>query len=202
MKGNIYLKEQNIKKYTNKKISQTISFLPQQLNLNLMITVEELVGLGRSPYKNFWEFDLNKNDYEKIYKILNLVDLYDKKDELITQISGGQRQRAYLALALAQEPEILILDEPTTALDLKYQIKFLNIIKKFKENYNMSVITILHDLNLTARYAEKILALKNGKSIGYGSSKEIITERFIKKTFDINVLISNTPYGKQIYPVD
>ena len=200
--GNIYLKNKDIKFFSNKKISQTISFLPQQLNSNLMLTVRQLVALGRSPYKEFWEFDLNKNDQEKINQSLNLVDMYGLKDKQINQISGGQLQRAYLALALAQEPEILILDEPTNALDLKYQIKLLEIIKDLKLNSNISVITILHDLNLAARYSEKIIALKNGKSIGYGSCNEIINEKFIKEIFDINVLVSETPYGKQIYPIN
>ena len=200
--GNIYLKEKEISRYTNKLISQTIAFLPQQFNANIQITVKELVSLGRSPYKNFWEFDLNKTDNEKINEALHLVDIYDFKDTLITQISGGQRQRAYLALALAQDPEILILDEPTTALDLKYQIKFLEIIKKLKEKKGVSIITILHDLNLSARYAEKILALKNGESAGYGSCNEIISEKKIKDIFDVSVLVSNTPYGKQIYPIN
>ena len=200
--GNIYLKNKDIKFFSNKKISQTISFLPQQLNSNLMLTVRQLVALGRSPYKEFWEFDLNKNDQEKINQSLNLVDMYGLKDKQINQISGGQLQRAYLALALAQEPEILILDEPTNALDLKYQIKLLEIIKDLKLNSNISVITILHDLNLAARYSEKILALKSGKSIGYGSCDEIINEKFIKEIFDINVLVSETPYGKQIYPIN
>ena len=200
--GNIYLKEKEITRYTNKFISQTIAFLPQQFNANIQITVKELVALGRSPYKNFWEFDLNKTDNEKINEALNLVDIYDFKDALITQISGGQRQRAYLALALAQDPEILILDEPTTALDLKYQIKFLEIIKKLKEKKGLSIITILHDLNLSARYAEKILALKNGESAGYGTCNEIISEKKIKDIFDVNVLVSNTSYGKQIYPIN
>ena len=167
-----------------------------------MLTVRQLVALGRSPYKEFWEFDLNKNDQEKINQSLNLVDMYGFKDKQINQISGGQLQRAYLALALAQEPEILILDEPTNALDLKYQIKLLEIIKDLKLNSNISVITILHDLNLAARYSEKILALKSGKSIGYGSCDEIINEKFIKEIFDINVLVSKTPYGKQIYPIN
>ena len=200
--GNIYLKNKDIKFLSNKKISQTISFLPQQLNSNLMLTVRQLVALGRSPYKEFWEFELNKIDQEIINKSLNLVDMYDLKDKQINQISGGQLQRAYLALALAQEPEILILDEPTNALDLKYQIKLLEIIKDLKLNSNISVITILHDLNLAARYSEKILALKSGKSIGYGSCDEIINEKFIKEIFDINVLVSETPYGKQIYPIN
>ena len=201
-KGNIYLKDKDITIFTNKKIAQTISFLPQQLNTSLSITVKELVALGRSPYKEFWEFNLNKNDLEKINQSLNLVDMYALKDQQINQISGGQCQRAYLALALAKDPEILILDEPTNALDLKYQIKFLEIIKQLKVCRNISVITILHDLNLAARYSDKIIALKDGESIGYGSSNELINEKFIKDTFDIKALVSDTPYGKQIYPVD
>ena len=201
-KGNIYLNNRDIKFFTNKKIAQTISFLPQQINTTLSITVKELVALGRSPYKEFWEFDLNKNDLEKINESLNFVDLYDLKDKLINQLSGGQCQRAFLALALAQDPEILILDEPTNALDLKYQIRFLEIIKKLKINRNISVITILHDLNLAARYSDKIIALKEGMSIGYGSSDDLINEKFIKNIFGINSLVSETPYGKQIYPIN
>ena len=202
LKGNIYLKNKNIKNFTNKRIAQTVSFLPQQLNVNLNITVGDLVALGRSPYKEFWEFDLNKIDQEIINESLYLVDMYDLKDILINQISGGQCQRAYLAMALAQDPEILILDEPTNALDLKYQIKFLEIIKTLKVNKKISVITILHDLNLAARYSDKIIALKNGESIAYGLSNELINERFIQNIFEINALISDTPYGKQIYPID
>ena len=202
LKGNIYLKNKNIKNFTNKRIAQTVSFLPQQLNVNLNITVGDLVALGRSPYKEFWEFDLNKIDQEIINESLYLVDMYDLKDILINQISGGQCQRAYLAMALAQDPEILILDEPTNALDLKYQIRFLEIIKALKVNKKISVITILHDLNLAARYSDKIIALKNGESIGYGSSNELINERFIQNIFEINSLISDTPYGKQIYPIN
>ena len=201
-KGTIYLKDKDITIFNNKKIAQTISFLPQQLNTNLSISVKELVALGRSPYKEFWEFDLNKNDLEIINESLQLVDMYDLKNNLINQISGGQCQRAYLAMALAQDPEILILDEPTNALDLKYQIKFLEIIKTLKVKKKISVITILHDLNLAARYSDKIIALRNGESIGYGLSNELINERFIQNIFEINALISDTPYGKQIYPIN
>ena len=200
--GSLHLKGKDINRFSKKIISQTISYLPQHFNSNMQVTVKELVALGRSPYKDFWEFDLNKTDNEKINEALNLVDIYDFKDTLINQISGGQRQRAYLALALAQDPEILILDEPTNALDLKYQIKFLEIIKNLKEKKDVSIITILHDLNLTARYSEKILAIKNGESLGYGTCNEMISEKKIRDIFDVNVLVSDTPYGKQIYPIN
>ena len=201
-KGNIFLKGRDISLFLNKEISQTISYLPQQFNSNLMITVKQLVALGRSPYKEFWEFDLNKKDHEKIYESLNFVDMYDLKDTFINQISGGQRQRAYLALALAQDPEILILDEPTNALDLKYQLKFLELLKEIQKKTNISIITILHDLNLTARYSEKIFAMKNGENIYYGNCDKLINEKFIKDIFDVDALITKTPYGKQIYPIN
>ncbi len=201
-KGNIYLKGRDINLFFNREISQTISYLPQQFDSNLMITVEELVALGRSPYKQFWEFDLNKTDHEKIDESLNFVDMYEYKDSFINQISGGQRQRAYLALALAQDPEILILDEPTNALDLKYQIKFLELLKEIQNKTKISIITILHDLNLTARYSEKIFAMKNGENKYYGNCDELINEKFIKDIFDVDALITKTPYGKQIYPIN
>ena len=200
--GKVFLRGKDINNLSNKSISQQISFLPQGINSNLSISVSDLVALGRSPYKNFWDFDLTKNDQSIIEESLKLVDILELKDCLLSEISGGQRQRAFLALALAQETEIIVLDEPTNYLDINHQIKFLQILKDLQLKKNLTIITVLHDLNLCARFSDQIAALKNGLLIEVGDPKDILNKNTIKNIFDINVLISNTKYGQQFYPVD
>ena len=201
-KGKVFLKGKDINNLSNKSISQQISFLPQGINSKLSISVSDLVALGRSPYKNFWDFDLTKNDKSIIEESLKLVEILDLKDCLLSEISGGQRQRAFLALALAQETEIIILDEPTNYLDINHQIKFLQILKDLQLKKNLTIITVLHDLNLCARFSDQIAALKNGLLIEVGEPKDILNKNIIKNIFDINVLISKTKYGQQFYPVE
>ena len=167
-KGKVFLKGKDIKYLSNKSISQQISFLPQGINSNLSISVNDLVALGRSPYKNFWNFDLTKNDKSIIEESLKLVEILDLKNCLLSEISGGQKQRAFLALALAQETEIIILDEPTNYLDINHQIKFLQILKDLQLKKKLTIITVLHDLNLCARFSDRIAALKNGFLIETG----------------------------------
>ena len=199
--GKILLKGKDLSKLSNRYISQKISFLPQGTNPNLLISVNDLVALGRSPYKKFWDFDLNKKDKSIIEDSLKLVDIFDIKECLLNEISGGQRQRAFLALALAQETEIIILDEPTNYLDINHQIKFLKILKDLQLKKNLTIITVLHDLNLTARFSDKIASLKKGVLLEVGYPKDVLTKENIKDIFDINVLISETEYGKQFYPI-
>ena len=199
--GKVLLKGKDLNKLSNRYISQKISFLPQGTNPNLLISVNDLVALGRSPYKKFWEFDLNKKDKSIIEDSLKLVDIFDLKECLLSEISGGQRQRAFLALALAQETEIIILDEPTNYLDINHQIKFLKILKDLQLKKNLTIITVLHDLNLTARFSDRIAALKKGVLLEVGYPKDVLTKENIKDIFDINVLISETEYGKQFYPI-
>jgi len=199
--GKVLLKGKDLNKLSHRYISQKISFLPQGTNPNLLISVNDLVALGRSPYKKFWEFDLNKKDKSIIEDSLKLVDIFDLKECLLNEISGGQRQRAFLALALAQETEIIILDEPTNYLDINHQIKFLKILKDLQLKKNLTIITVLHDLNLTARFSDNIAALKKGVLLEVGYPKDVLTKENIKDIFDINVLISETEYGKQFYPI-
>ena len=199
--GKVLLKGKDLNKLSHRYISQKISFLPQGTNPNLLISVNDLVALGRSPYKKFWEFDLNKKDKSIIEDSLKLVDIFDLKECLLNEISGGQRQRAFLALALAQETEIIILDEPTNYLDINHQIKFLKILKDLQLKKNLTIVTVLHDLNLTARFSDSIAALKKGVLLEVGYPKDVLTKENIKNIFDINVLISETEYGKQFYPI-
>ena len=119
LSGDITLDGKSIKDYSRNSLSKKIAYLPQQLNNNLNFSVEELVALGRYPYKKFWDLDLNNKDFNIVKKAMEIVEIEKLKNKLINELSGGQIQRAYLAMSIAQNPKILLLDEPTTFFGYK-----------------------------------------------------------------------------------
>ena len=127
--GDVYFEDIPIKNYSRNQLSRKIAYLPQKLNNNLNISVKDLISLGRSPYKKFWDFDLNEEDLKIIDEAIQIMDLSELKNKFISELSGGQSQRAFLAMSIAQNTKILLLDEPTTFLDVNYQIKFLESLK-------------------------------------------------------------------------
>ena len=201
LSGDIFLNGISTTNYSRKELSKKISYLPQKLNNNLNITVKDLITLGRSPYKKFWDFNLNKEDKNKIEEAIEIVELKNLKDKFITELSGGQCQRAYLAMVIAQDPKIMFLDEPTTFLDINYQIKFLESLKELIKEKNISIITVLHDINLAARFCHRIAILKNGKLLEINTPKKIMNEEIFKKAFDVDSLIVDTQLGPQLLPV-
>lgn len=201
LSGDIFLNGISTNNYSRKELSKKISYLPQKLNNNLNITVKDLITLGRSPYKKFWDFNLNKEDKNKIEEAIEIVELKNLKDKFITELSGGQCQRAYLAMVIAQDPKIMFLDEPTTFLDINHQIKFLESLKELIKEKNISIITVLHDINLAARFCHRIAILKNGKLLEINTPKKIMNEEIFKKAFDVDSLIVDTQLGPQLLPV-
>ena len=201
LSGDITLDGISITNYSRKSLSRKIAYIPQQLNNNLNLSVEELVALGRSPYKNFWDLNLNNKDVRIIKKAIQLLDIEKLKNKYINELSGGQIQTAYLAMSIAQNPKILLLDEPTTFLDINYQIKFLETLKQLIKSNGISIITVLHDINLAARFCDRIAILKNGKLLDINTPEKVLTEFNFKKAFDIDSHILNTPVGVQLFPV-
>ena len=201
LSGDILLNGISTNNYSRKELSKKISYLPQKLNNNLNITVKDLITLGRSPYKKFWDFNLNNEDTNKIEEAIEIVELKNLKDKFITELSGGQCQRAYLAMVIAQDPKIMFLDEPTTFLDINHQIKFLESLKELIKEKNISIITVLHDINLAARFCHRIAILKNGKLLEINTPKKIMNEEIFKKAFDVDSLIVDTQLGPQLLPV-
>lgn len=201
LSGDIFLNGISTNKYSRKELSKKISYLPQKLNNNLNITVKDLITLGRSPYKKFWDFNLNNEDTNKIEEAIEIVELKNLKNKFITELSGGQCQRAYLAMVIAQDPKIMFLDEPTTFLDINHQIKFLESLKELIKEKNISIITVLHDINLAARFCHRIAILKNGKLLEINTPKKIMNEEIFKKAFDVDSLIVDTQLGPQLLPV-
>ena len=201
LSGDIYFEGKSIKNYSRNNLSRKISYLPQKLNNNLNITVQDLISLGRSPYKKFWDFNLSNEDLKIIDEAIQLMGLNELKNKFINELSGGQSQRAFLAMTIAQNTNILLLDEPTTFLDINYQIKFLESLKNLIQIKKLSIITVLHDINLAARFCDRIAILKEGKLIDINIPKKVLNNKNFKNGFDIDSHIIETPVGVQIFPV-
>ena len=200
LSGDVFLEENSLKNISRNNLSKEIAYLPQKLNNNLSITVKDLISLGRSPYKKFWDFNLDERDINIIDEAIQIMDLNELKDNFINELSGGQSQRAFLAMIIAQNSKILLLDEPTTFLDINYQIKLLESLKKLLQIKKISIITVLHDVNLAARFCDRIAILKEGKLIDINTPKKVLNPENFKKAFEIDSLIINTPFGLQIIP--
>ena len=196
--GSAYLYGQDIHNSSTKEIAKKISVLPQHQRSNLSLTVYELVCLGRSPHKKWWELDLDENDHSKVERSIELTDMKAFKDKPLDTLSGGQRQRAFLSLALAQDAKTLLLDEPTTFLDLRYQLQFLDLLKKINHEQEISIITVIHDLNLAARYCDRIAVIKEGELLAIGSPRKVLNNQLMKKAFRVETCQIETPIGLQI----
>ncbi len=196
--GSAYLYGQDIHNSSTMEIAKKISILPQHQRSNLTITVYELVCLGRSPHKKWWDLDLDENDHSKVEESIELTDMKAFKNKPIDTLSGGQRQRAFLSLALAQDAKTLLLDEPTTFLDLRYQLQFLDLLKKINQEKEISIVTVIHDLNLAARYCDRIAILKEGELLAIDKPREVLTHELLRKAFKVETCQIETPIGLQI----
>ena len=176
----------DIRELTHKKIAQLISYIPQKSIIIPNISVFDYVLLGRFPLlKNSWD-NYSEQDYEIVEKNINLLNIRELKDRNIETLSGGELQKALLARALAQEAKILLLDEPTSALDLNNAVEFMKILKNISIQKEISVIIIIHDLNLASLFCDSLIILKDGRFIEKGTPKEVINEKNIKSVYNLD----------------
>ncbi|OKY78486.1 MAG: ABC-type cobalamin/Fe(3+)-siderophores transport system ATPase component [Candidatus Methanohalarchaeum thermophilum] len=193
--GSIYIREKNIQNLGKEEIAQEIGHVPQEEGGSFPSTVFNTVLMGRKPYIN-WK--PSNKDIEIVSNILEKLDLKNLAMRDINELSGGQKQKVVMARALAQEPEILLLDEPTSNLDLKHQIEVMEIVEEQTKN-GVSTILAIHDLNLASKYSDKIIMLKNGK-IHAAGEKEILTPENIEPVYEIKVDIIEKNNHKVVLP--
>ncbi len=179
-------------------VAQKLALLPQQQTIPAGLTVRQLVSLGRTPHQPWWRWELNAKDKQKVETAIQKTQLEHLSDRAVEQLSGGERQRAFLALALAQEPQVLLLDEPTTYLDIKYQLQLLELLKALNQQQELTIITVLHELNLAARYSSRIALLKEGQLWEVGTPQQVLTQHNIAQVFGVEATIINTPVGLQV----
>ena len=196
--GAVFFNGKNVHLSSTQGIAKEISFLPQLQTSDLQMSVYELVCLGRSPHKKWWEIDFHKKDLMKVDQSLNLTDMTTFKNKSVRTLSGGQRQRAYLSLALAQDAKTLLLDEPTTFLDVHYQIQFLDLLKRLNKDQNLAIITVIHDVNLAARYCDRIAVLKDGSLLALDSPRKVLTPELMREAFKVETCQIETPIGFQM----
>lgn len=190
--GEVILDGKNITKESTKKLAKKMAILPQTPESTSGLTVGELVSYGRFPYQTGFG-RLSKKDYEVIDWALEVTGTKDFKYRPVDALSGGQRQRVWIAMALAQETEIIFLDEPTTYLDMAHQLEVLELLQKLNIEQERTIVMVLHDLNQAARFADYIIALKAGEIVKSGKCEEVITHEVLKKVFNIDAEIGRDP---------
>lgn len=190
--GDVVLDGKSISKEQTKKLAKKMAILPQTPESAAGLTVGELVSYGRFPHqKGFGR--LTKKDYEVIQWALEVTGTADYKFRPVDSLSGGQRQRVWIAMALAQETEIIFLDEPTTYLDMAHQLEVLELLQTLNAEQERTIVMVLHDLNQAARFADYIIALKDGEIVKAGTCEEVISHDVLKEVFHIDAVIGNDP---------
>lgn len=191
-KGAVLLDGKAITSYPSKQLAKTIGLLPQSPLVPDGITVSDLVSRGRFPYQPLLG-GLTEDDYRIIAESIETLGITEIADRNVDELSGGQRQRVWIAMALAQQTEILLLDEPTTYLDVAYQIDILEKLKELNKARNITIVMVLHDINLSARYADHIFAMKKGQLVCEGSPHDVITKENIHAIYSMDSEIIEDP---------
>lgn len=197
-KGVVYLEGRNINNMKSRSLAKLLSFVPQNTSLEFDFKVSDVVLMGRYPYVNKLKGE-TQEDLEIAEKAMEYTNTTHLKDRSFMELSGGERQRVILAQALAQEPEILILDEPVSHLDLQHQVEILNLIKKMCVDRKLTAIAVLHDLNMASAYSDNIVMMKDGEVKRQGTPYETLTASGIKEIFNTEVYVSVSPVGNKPY---
>ncbi len=190
--GHIYFDGVDTKNIKRNELARYVAFLSQNTAKDVDFSVEEVVAMAREPYRKRFSF-LNSRDVEIITEAMEYTDCLHLRDTSICHISGGERQRVMIARAIAQDTPWIILDEPTSNLDIKHQLDLMMVLDKLKKDKKKTIIAVLHDINLAKKYCDKIIMMKEGKVELSGDSKEVLTKDNLSKLYnvDISMVISD-----------
>lgn len=191
-KGVIYLDGKRIHEQSPKEIAKQLALMPQSPTTPRGLTVYELVSYGRFPHlKGFKR--LSKKDIEKIEWALEVTGIKEFAELEVEALSGGQRQKVWIALTLAQDTDVIVLDEPTTYLDMAHQLEVLQLLKKLNEQENRTIVMVLHDINHAARFSNHLIMMNTGKVVQTGSPMNVMTQKTLKQVYNIEATIITEP---------
>jgi iron complex transport system ATP-binding protein len=192
--GCVYVDNKELQQWNNNELSKRISILKQSNHLNIRLTVRELISFGRFPYS---KGRLTKKDNEIIDKALSFLSLENIQHRNIDELSGGQRQMAYIAMIIAQDTEYVFLDEPLNNLDMRHSVQIMKGLRKLVDEMNKTIMVVIHDINFIAYYSDYIIAMKDGKVVSQGYTDEIITKEVLKEIYGMDIDVQSVN-GKPI----
>lgn len=191
-RGAVLLDGTDLARIPTKKIAQAVGLLPQSPVAPEAITVADLVARGRQPHQHWWQ-QWSDEDERAVTEAMERTDVAQLADRAVDELSGGQRQRVWIAMALAQETDLLLLDEPTTYLDIAHQVEVLDLVRQLNHDRGRTVVAVLHDLNQAARYADHLVAMKAGRIIAQGRPDEVVTADLVREVFGLESVIVPDP---------
>jgi iron complex transport system ATP-binding protein len=197
IEGSVFLDGKDLSLMSSKEVSTRMAVLLTERMKSEMMTCGDVVATGRYPYTGYFGV-LGKEDKQAVRDAMELVKVTDLADRDFTEISDGQRQRVMLARAIAQEPEIIILDEPTSFLDIRHKLEFLSVLEKMKDEKNVTVVMSMHELELAGRISDKILCLKGEYADRFGTPQEVMDKEYIRELFGIDKELSEFALSKGI----
>ena len=196
--GSISLDERNINKYSRKELAANISFVPQNVNMDVNFSVYDIIAMGRTPYLKRFQ-DLTMEDKRIIQHAMEITNCVYLKDKMFANLSGGESQRVLVARAIAQDTKYLILDEPISHLDIRYQVELMETLKRLNDEENKTIIAILHDLNLSSAYCKDIILMKNGSIYSKGSVESVLTKKNLKAVYEMDFEIQRLTKSNQLF---
>lgn len=182
--GEVLLDQNNVKKWKSNDFSKRVSILKQSNYTNVRLTVRELISFGRYPYS---KGRLTAEDEKYVDQAISYMNLNDIQDEFLDHLSGGQKQRAFIAMVIAQDTDYVLLDEPLNNLDMKHSVQIMKILRKLVDELGKTVVIVLHDINFASVYSDRIVALKDGKLVKNGPTKEIINPTALREIYDMDI---------------
>ena len=200
--GLVELDGRDIHRTPTREVARVLGVLPQQPVAPDGLTVADLVARGRHPAQR-WYRQWSGEDHEAVARALERTALADLADEPLSELSGGQRQRAWISMVLAQGTDLLLLDEPTTFLDLVHQVDVLDLVRELHDEGGRTIVMVLHDLNLAARYADTIIAMRDGRVLASGRPADVLTPPLLREAFGLEAVVVEDPVtgGPMVVPV-
>ena len=200
--GSILFNESPLSQINKKQFAQSVSWIPQDHPMVFPFKVSEIVLMGRHPYLSPLSFE-SEEDFEIAQRAMESTMTSQFADRYFNEISGGEKQRVMIASALAQNPEVMLLDEPTAALDLKYQVEILSILKRLNTDRKMTLVMAMHDLNLASKFCNRLILLNEGKIESDGTPEQVLNKEILERVYDIEIdLVSSSKDGSiMVHPV-